>query len=189
MSQITALEIEQWADSLAARAELPRLLRRLVLATVPDVQHIDMPAGEGIQRHGLDGIVHCMDGNAWVRAGDSAWEFGTDKKPKAKADSDYATRLDTVLVDARAEMSFIFVTPRKWDGKKGWAEERRRDGQWAEVHAYDAHDIEACLEHAPHVEAWLAEIMGKRLPGVRALSQWWVEFSHATAPVLPIECS
>jgi hypothetical protein len=53
---VTAAEIDDWAESTVARGLLPELMRRLVLATVDqaNLQVINFPAREEVQRHGYD---------------------------------------------------------------------------------------------------------------------------------------
>jgi hypothetical protein len=42
------LDLLRWADSLEARGDLPRLIRRLILETVPDLVDLSFAAGEGV---------------------------------------------------------------------------------------------------------------------------------------------
>ncbi len=166
---ITALKLEQWADSLPARAVLPQLLRRLVHATIDtsSVQRAEFPSGEGIQRHGIDGATEVATGNAKVPVGRTAWEFGCDANISTKAEGDFAKRATD------SESSFIFVTPRKWTRKGDWCAEKRKSGAWRDVRAYDSADLEEWLELAPAVDIWLAHEMGLKPPGVCDLATHW----------------
>lgn len=186
INRISALDLQQWADQMRARAELPRLVRLLIHSVPGELVSIDMPAGEGIQRHGWDGIVESRVGNAWLPAGLSGWEMGVDKDPRRKANEDYAARGKDALGLNPAQSCFIFVTPRSWPGKTRWVEEIRNQGQWREVRAYDAHDLEQWLEIAsPAVSAWLGELMGKPIGELRSVRDWWSGFSASTDPPIP----
>lgn len=184
MHNTTALDIHQWADRLVAKAEFPRLVRRLIFATTPDLVRNEMPVGEGIQRHGLDGKVECTAGNVIVPAGISVWEIGTDQSCKTKADEEYKKRSNNPLGLDPAQTTFVFITPRNWPGKAKWERERNAEGIWREVRAYDAQNVEQWLEEAPSVNAWFGELIGKRLPGLRAVDEWWHGFVSATEPPL-----
>ena len=166
---VTSLKLEQWADELSARALLPQLLRRLVHATLdaPAIQRAEFPSGEGIQRHGIDGLTETTVGNAKVPAGKTAWESGCDKGIKGKADDDFSKRTPDF------KSSFTFVTPRKWVNKQDWADEKRKPGLWHDVRAYDSADLEEWLELAPAVDIWLANEIGLKPPGVCDLATHW----------------
>jgi len=163
---INALRLEQWAESIAARALLPQLIRRLIHATIGGdvIQCLEFPAGEGIQRPGIDGLSEVRTGNSKVPSGRTVWEFGCDVRVKEKADSDFAKR------KADREATFIFVTPRKWTKKKEWSVEKRRLGRWGDVRAYDSADLEEWLELAPAVDLWLANELAIKPKGASDLA-------------------
>src|SRR5215475_4665848 len=54
---ITATQIEAWADKHEARAKVAVLLRKLILSTGTNVSKIDFPANDNAERHGWDGQV------------------------------------------------------------------------------------------------------------------------------------
>ena len=51
---------------------------------------------------------------------------------------------------------FVFVTPRRWPGKDKWVKDRKAQGQWKDVRAYDASDLEQWLEQSISGQAWFA---------------------------------
>ena len=158
----------QWADRHESWFGLPELVRRLILATAT-LTELRMPAGDGVQRPGLDGCAHATVGNAWVPEGWSAWEIGTrkEKRIKDKADEDYRKRTKDPLGLDKAQTTFVFVTPRRWDGKFDWMAERKAEGVWRDVKVLDADDLENWSVLAPRVSRWFAaEIL--RLPQARA---------------------
>lgn len=166
---VTALKLEQWADSLSARALLPQLLRRLVHATLEStaIKRAQFPSGEGVQRPDEDGMTETSAGNAKVPIGSAAWESGCNKDIIGKAEEDFTKRTPS------AQSAFVFVTPRKWTRKKEWCDEKRKLDVWREVLAYDSADLEEWLELAPAVDIWLAHEIGLKPPGVCDLATHW----------------
>ncbi len=130
--KITARDIEQWVDgNLAARSLLPVLLRKLVNSTGQDLSLVDFPGYDQAEKKGWDGRVDAGAATPWIPIGKSGWEFGCNKDPKQKADGDYAARVKAIPPTDRAEMNFVFVTPRKWNGKDKWVKEKQALGRRA----------------------------------------------------------
>jgi hypothetical protein len=105
---------------------------------------VDFPGYDNAQRHGWDGQIKSNSPSAWIPSGFSGWEFGCDQDPKRKAEGDYAARTDVISAADRKQTVFIFVTPRNWPGKDAWAKGKKVRGQWKDVKAYDASDLEQC---------------------------------------------
>ena len=179
---------DRWADKPDAPHQLPELVRRLILATVPMPSLLHMPSGSSVWRRGWDGRLVVENGNTWVREGASAWEFSCAGDPKRKATADYNKRTTDPNGVEISTTTFVFVTPRKWDGKLAWVNERREEGPWAEVQAVDADDLVTWLGQAPAVAHWFARLMGK-LPatGVVPLDEWWENWSTVASPPIPSE--
>ena len=120
---------------------------------------------------------------AWIPAGLSWWEFGTDQRPRRKAESDYAKRLSLPPED-RAGCTFIFVTPRNWPGKGKWVQEKEASGDgWQAVRAYDASDLEQWLEEAIATPLWFAEqCRGSPVEGIQTLDRYWRDWSEVSDP-------
>ncbi len=109
-----ATDIDSWANRRNAQDQLPKLLRRLIRATVERTKFISVRADEGVQLEGFDGVLEVETGNEFVPNGKSAWEFGTNKQVKSKADDDYEKRKENPpLSIAAAETAFVFVTPHR----------------------------------------------------------------------------
>jgi hypothetical protein len=156
---ITAFDLDQWSDTLAAQTTLPILVRKLILATAP-VSEITTRAGEGAQIPGWDGIVRCDAADAHVPLGISGWELGTSKDPRGKAQADIRTRAkDPLGLDPETTV-FVAVTSRIWRDRDDWREARRKEWKWADVRAYDADDLVTWLERAPSVHHWISEQLG-----------------------------
>ncbi len=60
-----AADLAQWANRLDAQGLLPKLIRRLMLATAGDVTRIGVRSEEGIRYPGFDGIVEAGKGNVF----------------------------------------------------------------------------------------------------------------------------
>jgi hypothetical protein len=82
---------------------------------------------------GVDGLVVCEGGNAFVPSGVSAWELSTEAKVKGKADRDYEKRTASEDTSDKANTAFVFATPRRWANGSTWASQRHAEGVWREV--------------------------------------------------------
>src|SRR4051794_30215335 len=111
---VNGTDLASWANRLDAQSQLPRLIRRLVLATVGRATGVSFRAGEGVQFGGWDGIVSVEAGNAFIPDGISGWEMGTNRDVKVKADGDYKTRSEDPGDLDPSQSAFVFVTPRRW---------------------------------------------------------------------------
>jgi hypothetical protein len=86
-----------------------------------------------------------------------------------------------------AGMTFVFVTPRRWPGKTVWIKEAKAAGNWKDVRAYDASDLEQWLEQSVPGQTWLANELKIPADGVRSLDRCWQDWSSATHPPFPGE--
>lgn len=182
---ITATDIENWANGINPRSELAVLLRMLILSTTTGVTEIDFPGYDNAQRHGWDGRLVAGDANPWVVTGASGWEFGCDSDPAKKAREDFAQRTKSEAAPACQATTFVFVTPRNWKSKTIWAQSMEAQGHWKAVRAYDANDLEQWIQQSLPVQAWLSEKLGRPTRGLRAITQCWSEWSAATETPLP----
>ena len=176
-------DVSNWANQPDANHQLPELIRRLILATVPELSRLDMPSGSAVWRPGWDGLLAAETGNTWVPEGSSAWELSSRSDVSAKANDDCHKRTDPPQGAPDATAAFVFVTARQWIGKEQWAATHRADGKWADVRAYDANDLIAWLGQAPAVAEWFAGVIGK-LPsdGYTTLDEWWENWGTVAAP-------
>ncbi|MBA4158494.1 MAG: hypothetical protein H0X65_13610 [Gemmatimonadetes bacterium] len=181
--EITGTDLDDWASRRDAQSRLPRLVRRLVRATAGPLTRLDFPADEAVQMGGWDGIVESPPGGTFVPAGVSGWELGTTSDIRGKAESDYRKRKRDPLGLDPAETTFVFVTPRRWGGKAAWVDERRAEGFWKDVRAYDADDLEQWLDLAPQIQDWVSsDLLGRPSGGARDLEQAWRDWADATEP-------
>ncbi len=122
-----------------------------------------MPSGSSVRLPGWDGLLEVGGGNSWVLSGVSGWEFSCEKGVTSKANDDYEKRTADPLGVDRSTSTFVFVTPRRWNGRRQWEMERRGEGTWGDVRAYDANDLVTWLGQSPEVTRWFAGVIG-RLP-------------------------
>ena len=184
---VDATDLVAWANRRDAQAFLPALVRRLILATTPQVSRVGVRSGEGVQLAGWDGIVIAGAGNAFVPKGVSAWEMGTNQNPRPKAQDDYKKRTQDSQVVNPAQTTFVFVTPRRWPDKDAWAVERRAEGVWRDVRVYDADDMETWLETAPAVHVWLSVRLGTHPKDALDLESVWGDWSQSTDPPITMQ--
>jgi addiction module HigA family antidote len=184
---IKASQIEQWASSHDTRSSLPVLLRKLVHSTSSALRQVDFPGYDNAERKGSDGFVEVGAATPWVPEGRSYWEFGTDQRPGAKAESDYKARLGSVDPAERVTSTFVFVTPRNWSGKTAWEKQKNEAGDWKAVRAFDASDLEQWLEQSVPAQIWLSEQLALPGSGFETLEEAWRRWASASEPSLTPE--
>lgn len=183
---IKANEIEDWAaTSISARTRLPVFLRTLINSTGVGLSKVDFPGNDDGERRGKDGVTVALEGTPWVPKGKSHWEFGCNKRPKTKADQDYANKTRDHSSEERKETEFIFVTPRRWSGKQDWEDAHRKKGQWKDVRVLDASNLEQWLEQSIAAQAWFAAETLCPSNGAYPLDKCWKDWADVTNPPLP----
>jgi len=181
-SWVKAWNLEQWSSTRESQAILPTLVRQLVHASSEQPTRIEIPGD--VQRHGWDGIVKARKASLFVPEGVSAWEISVENNPKRKAEEVFKDRKKGPLGLPPSEVTFVFVTSRKWDEKQKWRDEKRQLDKWKSVEVYDSVDLEAWLEAAPGVDAWIAERLGLRPAGVISIGDYWELLSRLSTPRL-----
>jgi hypothetical protein len=154
-------------------------MRRLLVET-PGVTNISIRSGDGVALSGFDGLADSA-GTDVLPAGELVFEFGVGEHPSVKATTDYNKRVPNVP----SPKVFIFATPRRWAGGPAWAEERKREGGFADVRVVDADDLEGWLRSAPGALYWISEHLGLQPRDAVSLDTWWERFSRSTNPQLP----
>ena len=176
--QITAKQIADWADTSEARGELPRLIRKLLHAT-GTITQASIPAGDSVTQPGFDGEVFSETGNAWVPKGRSVWEMSCRNDVAKKADQDYDKRVSQASSAEREKLVYVSVTARRWANKQNWLEEKVAKGDWCDVRAYDADDLEQWLEESPAVALEFGETLGLNGDGCREPFELLAQVVHA----------
>jgi len=126
------------------------------------------------------------EASPFVPDGFSAWELGTGQDPRTKANDDYEKRTGNPLGVDRSQATFVFVTPRRWPGRDAWVTEKRAEGKWKNVLAFDAESLTQWLENAPGVAAWFGPVVGCMPPDSCALEAACNAFRIATRPPLDL---
>lgn len=184
---IKANELEDWfTRTNYARTQLSVLLRILIHSTGRDLLKIDFPGNDDAERPGWDGLMESGCGTPWIPSGISGWEFGVTKDIKDKAKSDFAKRVKATSKTERQNITFVFVTPRRWSGKSVWVADMAKQNLWKEVRAYDSSDLEQWIEQSLGAQTWFANRSERLSNGVRTLDQCWDDWSQVSAPPLPI---
>lgn len=183
---IRANDLEAWAShNISARSRFAVFLRTLVHSTGGGLTEVSFPGNDDAERAGWDGLVEASEGTAWIPAGRSGWEFGTNEDPKTKAEKDHKKSVAATTASERAAMHFIFVTPRRWASKDTWIVEKRADGGWKDVRAYDSSDLEQWLEQSLSGQTWFANETKVPAQDVRSLDKCWADWANVATPPLP----
>lgn len=191
MKWISALDLDQWADTIPARVDFPGMVGDLIRASVTNISDFRFPNGDKGQVRGFDGALDVESNYALVPDGESVWEFGVTEGGAAKANGDYKKRTEQVAPQVRKRTTFVFVSPRTWDSGKGdkredWIEEKRALDEWKEVMYIDGSMLEDWLADCPAVAARYAKHHLKKMPlaGAQSTADFWEEFSTRFAPHL-----
>lgn len=191
MKWITALDLDQWADTIPARVDFPGMVGDLIRASVANISDFRFPSGDKGQVRGFDGVLDAGSDYAFIPDGESVWEFGVTEGGATKANGDYKKRTDQVDGDVRKRTTFVFVSPRTWDSSKGekrenWIKEKRALDEWKDVMYIDGSMLEDWLADCPAVAARYAKHHLKKMPlsGAQSTADFWEEFSTRFAPQL-----
>lgn len=178
MKLVTRNHLEDWAERVDSKGDLPYLISRLVRATTPASTQADFPSGSAAYIGGWDGVVTCEEETAFVPKGTSLWEFGTEADNKGKADDDYDKRKAEPLGHTQKDCVFIFVTPRFWRMKDKWIAAKKTEGIWKDVEVYDSSNLEQWLDIALSVSRWFSSRVGSYpFDGIMTVDEFWEEWS------------
>jgi addiction module HigA family antidote len=182
---IKANAIEQWAShNNLARSRFAVFLRTLVHSTGIGLSKVDFPGNDDAERPGWDGVVEASEGTPWIPQGLSGWEFGTNANIKSKADKDFAKSVKALSKQDRENTTFVFVTPRRWDGKLDWVAAANAKKAWKSVRAYDASDLEQWIAQSLAGQAWFANETLAPTEDVRSLDKCWSDWAYVANPPL-----
>lgn len=182
---IQANELTDWfSKTILARTKLSVLLRILIHSTGLDLQKVDFPGNDDAERTGWDGFMEAGLGTPWIPSGKSGWEFGVNSNVKAKADGDFEKSVRAVKPSERANITFVFVTPRRWPGKATWVTKMQGKALWKDVRAYDASDLEQWMDQSLAAQTWFANQTNRPSDGVRTLERCWNDWANVATPAL-----
>lgn len=186
--KISASNIISWVENnnKLSQQDLPQIIRRLCFHA-KDTKAISFPAGDSTFMPSWDGTLESTDGNAWIPAGKSVWEIGTDSSIGAKANSDFIKRTEDASEEFKAEYTYIFITPRRWKGKEKWITNNKDIGGWKEVKAYDATDLEEWIDSQPSNTVYIAEVLGISGYGVKSAEAYFNDWANQCKPAITKE--
>lgn len=153
---------------------LPVLIRRLISETSNGLVDLDMPGESGVAAGGFDGVARATAPSPFVPDGVSVWELSVGGND-AKADDDYQKRIEGPPGHQATDCTYIQLILAPWTKARAWASGSARRGRWREVRAYNLDRVHLWLESAPATSAWLAAQLGKAMPGVRSVEDWWLD--------------
>ncbi|ALI11106.1 addiction module antitoxin [Pseudomonas fluorescens] len=182
---IQANDIVSWfSTTILARTRLSVLLRILVNSTGQNLERVDFPGHDDAERPGWDGYIETFSGTPWIPSGASGWEFGVNADIKGKADGDFAKSVKAVKKVERENITFVFVTPRRWSGKAAWISAMKAKKLWKDVRAYDVSDLEQWMETSIAAQTWFANQTARPSSGVRTLEKCWSDWANIAEPPL-----
>jgi len=181
---IRAGDLVRWADTTEARTRLAVLLRILIHSTGQGLLRVDFPGGDNAESPGWDGWLEAQRGTPWIPAGTSGWELGVGANYRQKAEKDFSKRTAKTAADVRQNVTYVFVTLRRWPTKSAWVTEKQQARQWRDVRVYDASDLEQWLEQSLPGQLWLVELWQRPTKGVRTLSQCRQAWATVTNPAM-----
>lgn len=183
---ITGTQIADWAKTKEAQAALPRLIRRLIHASVPS-SNCDFPSGDSTSSPGWDGELFCKEETPWTPEGQSYWELSCEGNPATKANRDYSKRTQQTDEVNRKQATLVIVTARKWSGKNKWLKKKLELKEWKNIRVLDADNLEQWLEQCPSVALQFAEELGISGPEVESISNYWETWSCQVLPAITTE--
>ena len=183
--KVSASNIISWVENnnKIAQQELPQIIRRLCFHA-KDTKAISFPAGDSTFMPSWDGTLESTDGNAWIPAGKSVWEIGTDSSIGSKANSDFGKRTEDASEEFKAENTYIFITPRRWKNKERWITDNKNTEGWKEVRAYDATDLEEWIDSQPSNAVYIAEVLGIGGYGIKSAEVYFNDWAHQCKPAI-----
>lgn len=169
---ITREDLRDAASSPGFDTTFPLLIRRLITETSDHVIDLDMPGGSGTAAGGFDGLVTASGQTTFVPEGTSVWELSVGGGQR-KANQDYDKRTSGPGGTDTSDLTYVQVILETWTKARAWALDRSAEGRWKRVLAYNLDKVHTWLDSAPATTTWLAEQLGKTVPGVRPADSWW----------------
>ncbi|WP_156041050.1 hypothetical protein [Chondromyces apiculatus] len=178
-------DIELWSQQHDASAELPDLVRQLLLATVP-LSTLTTTTHAGTRLPGWDMIVRASRESAFCPQGASGWELSIEER-RGKLDDDFKKRsADPSPFDPK-DTTYVAVSARRISAKIRWAGEQQAKRTWKDVRLLDADDLAAWLALAPTVARWFAGKLGRPSADVEDLDTFLHTWRGRTPRPLPFK--
>jgi len=146
--------------------------------TTPSLVNLYIPKGKSIYRGGWDGKIEASATTPFIPEGISLWEFGTEKNPAGKAESDYRKRTDSDQEGDVSNATFVFVTTRVWEKNEDWITEKKAEGKWRDIRVIDGNMMVEWLSASAIVSQQLAGFIGVKITGsLESVEQFWENWS------------
>ncbi len=175
----------EWAAKVGASHQLPRLIRRLIWATLEPskIRRISFPAGADVVLSGFDGELDAARESPWTPEGHSVWELSVERSKGTKAKRDYTGRRDAIPVSERNQLTYVAVSARRWQKarRESWINSKKQDG-WKGVSLITAVELAEWLERAPALAVSFAEEIGRLPQAVTSLDFAWKAWSQRSNP-------
>ena len=170
----------------------PKLIARLISASVNSNGYTRFPSGDAVFTPGVDGVLQDVKScNKFVPEGNSIWEIGTNKSAIDKIESDYNKRALEDRGLNKAEYTYIAVVSSILNStdKQAFCDNQTKDGPFKKVCIIDANDIASWLERHVDIEIWLLKQYGKKVEeyGVCLLKDEWMRIAGCATPNLTFE--
>ncbi len=183
---ISANDLNSWADTKDCQISLPTLIRKLIRATVNELDLLTIPEEDNTNLPGYDGIVNSKQRINTIPPGYSVWELGCSQQILSKINSDYKKRCDNPKGVTPAITTFVFVTPRIWTDSNQWILTHNKENIWKNIVILTAIELEEWINQHPNIALWLAEKLNKtKQYGVETIDQWWDKWSKGYQFTLP----
>ena len=177
--------VSEWAAKVGASHQIPRLIRRLIWATLKpsEIRRISFPAGADTYLSGFDGQLDAAQPSPWTPEGLSVWELSVRRDKGGKAERDYTGRRDAIPVSERNQLTYVAVSARRWQQAKreSWIDSKKQDG-WKDVSLITAVELAEWLERAPALAVSFAQEIGRLPSGVMPLEFAWKAWSQRSHP-------
>ena len=170
----------------------PKLIARLISASVNRNGYTRFPGGDSVFTPGVDGVLKdVVSSNEFVPEGNSIWEIGTNKNAINKIESDYEKRVAEDKGLNKAEYTYVAAVSAILNStdKQAFCDKQTQDGPFKKVCIVDANDIALWLERHVDIEIWLLNQYGKKVEdyGFCLLEDEWSHIAGCTTPNLTYE--
>jgi hypothetical protein len=175
----------QWADRNASRAQLPLLLRRLILAT-SGADLLRAPAGDAVGEYGWASNSTCRA--VCHRSCLQASRAGKGVRARQAANEGAERLQEAHRPGARcpASQPNVRVLHAHFEDSEDWLADKADENHgWKAIKVIDGVILEEWLESQPAVHIWFSELIGKVPTEVGALSTWWERWSAEAEPAMP----
>jgi hypothetical protein len=192
MKWVTATDLEQWAATLIARADLSSLVGDLIRASAEEITHYRFPAGDQSQHRGFDGVLEAKERPPYIPGGRSIWEFSVQKETIRKLNSDFTTRTSEEDAEVRRNTTYVGVSPHSWNYRTkidDWIRKKNSERGWKEVKYLDGVQLAEWLQLHPAVAARFARtyLPGYRDLGAESTDDFWEFYARQFKPPLTEE--